>query len=266
MRRNIAQPALSRKIQIIENCLGASIFDRNRKGVETTAFGKMCLKLLLAWRNEGLATSRKIAENIGKQITIKLGTYDSVGIYFFPRLLKMVKAAQLNCNVELHLNRSREIVRNVSEGSLDLGLVFFGGLTSANLKVKPVAMDEYGFFESATPRSSNDFYTLVNSTDDQGHTIEDFLKTFGLQHHRLVDSPSFEVAAALTLAGLGIGILPVRVAQRYVRQHKLKQIEFGKVRNFGRHHLSVVRALNNKDNTIEKVAQLIEAGFLASSS
>ncbi|HXH31912.1 MAG TPA: LysR family transcriptional regulator [Bacteriovoracaceae bacterium] len=263
LRRNIAQPALSRKVHTLEACLGAPLFIRNRRGVETTTFGKQCLKLLAEWRSEGLSTSRKIAESIGDQTTIRLGTYDSVAVYFYHRLLKMVHAENLNCQVEIHLDRSREIIREVSEGRYDVGLVVCGGLRPLNLSVTKVAMDEYGFYESVSSRSGHNIITMENSEDDDGNSIMHYLQKFKLQHNRLIQCPSFEVAAALTVAGLGIGILPTRVAGEHIKQKKLRSMEVAGVRTFGRHSLSVIRMLNNKDQMLQKIVKLISAGFEA---
>lgn len=257
--RNIAQPALSRKIQNMERCLGAPLFSRNRKGVQITAFGKLALQMLGSWRSDGLLTGRKIADSINLHSIIRLGTYDSVAIYSFPRLLKAVEAKNLNCSLELHLGRSREIMRQVADGIIDAGLVFCGGARPANLKINHVAKDEYGFFESTTGRTSEDFYSLASSSAEDGTTIVEFLQSFGLQHQRVVSTPSFEVASALTLSGLGIGILPVRVARAHVQQRKLRPLTIGKITTFGAHNLSFVRHMKNKDRTLEDLVKIVEA-------
>ncbi len=261
MRRNIAQPALSRKIQILESGFGGRLFDRTRSGVKTTAFGKICLAHLAELNFFGKSIERKIADSSGGKSIIRIGTYDSVAVYFFPKLFRSAKANRLNCEIELSLNRSHEIIRRVSEGSLDFGVVISHEKKHSNLLIKTLAEDEFGFYESASRRISSDFYSLGAATDQTGKSILEYSRNFEVIQSRFHDTPSFEVAAALTIAGLGIGILPTRVASRFLKQGQIRQISMNKVRTFGRHSLCIVRNSKNTDRMVEQLVQIVEASL-----
>src|SRR5213594_1343469 len=78
-RLRIAQPALSRQIQDLEEEIGFKLFDRLPRGVKISAAGKCLLedaRRILQQINEATARAKRVAS--GKSGTLQVGFVESI--------------------------------------------------------------------------------------------------------------------------------------------------------------------------------------------
>src|SRR5262245_46479613 len=92
-RVHIAQPPLTRQIRDLEEELGVRLFDRDRRGVELTAAGKVFLagvRMLLEQADQAIADARR-AER-GEIGTLRIGYVGAVAYSGLPEIVRAFRA------------------------------------------------------------------------------------------------------------------------------------------------------------------------------
>jgi DNA-binding transcriptional LysR family regulator len=86
-RLHLSQPALSRQIQIMEDCLGAPLFVRTARGVALTQVGELLLKDARAVNQLfDMAVERARRAGRGELGSLDIGAFGTVLFNFLPRL------------------------------------------------------------------------------------------------------------------------------------------------------------------------------------
>ena len=118
----ISQPALSRSIQKLENELGVPVLVRKTRSVELTDAGvtlKTRAEQILSIVDDAKA---EICDD-GRTGRIRLGAIPTVAPYFLPKFLKRFAKAFPDASTEIYEDTTKNLLRNCSEGEVDLALV-----------------------------------------------------------------------------------------------------------------------------------------------
>jgi DNA-binding transcriptional LysR family regulator len=101
-RRNVTQPALSRRIRALEGWLGTPLFERSTHTLKLTPAGSTflavaeeVLRRILAGREEALEVARLRAE------TIHFAATHALSQAFFPDWIRKVESAKTNATIQL---------------------------------------------------------------------------------------------------------------------------------------------------------------------
>src|SRR5947208_14870204 len=125
-RLRIAQPALSRQIQDLEEEIGFKLFDRLPRGVKISAAGKSFLldaRRILHEVNEAAARAKRVAS--GQVGTLRVGFVESVSWHgVVPDSFREFRARQPDAEFQLQPSSSLEQTEAVHAGRLDAGVVF----------------------------------------------------------------------------------------------------------------------------------------------
>ena len=118
----VAQPVLSRRIRRLEESVGIRLLDRTSRTVALTAAGQRL-------RNDAGAALQKLDRVIGAIRQAEPETIEPLRLGFFaaaepmlPDAVELLRA-KLGCSVELFHLHSAQQVRQLREGSLDIGLI-----------------------------------------------------------------------------------------------------------------------------------------------
>jgi len=110
-RLNITQPPLTRQMQQLEEEIGAQLFNRNARGIETTEVGRLFLqeaKNILALADQAL--ERTLQASQGKLGRIDIGIFGSGIFGIIPKMLLAYRQAFPEVNVVLHsLNKGEQV-------------------------------------------------------------------------------------------------------------------------------------------------------------
>jgi DNA-binding transcriptional LysR family regulator len=123
-RMGITQPALSRRIQTLEEYLGVILLERGRKGARLTSVGK----LVEASARDLVARFEHLRAEVAAQTgleggTIRLGGGATAVSFVLPPAIASFQAAHPGIRFEVKEAGSREIEADVVAGVLELGLV-----------------------------------------------------------------------------------------------------------------------------------------------
>ena len=140
-RLRVAQPALSRQIQDLEEELGFKLFDRLPRGVKLSVAGQCFLqdaRSLLEQVSQATARARRVAS--GQSGTLRVGFVESMSWHgVVPDSFREFRTRQPNAELQLKPLSSREQIEAVHSGTLDAGFVFAISNINRELVQLPVA-------------------------------------------------------------------------------------------------------------------------------
>jgi DNA-binding transcriptional LysR family regulator len=119
---HLTQPAVSQKIQALENILGVTLFDRSGKTVHLTREGEVLLsytdRLFDLYDEIGSLFSDVTELNSGR---ISIGATAVMGIYFMTRAIGLYNKKYPGIEIDLRMGNSLTVVNMIMDGEVDLG-------------------------------------------------------------------------------------------------------------------------------------------------
>src|ERR1700741_3669684 len=141
-RLRVAQPALSRQIQDLEEEVGFKLFDRLPRGVRLSAAGKLFLedaRRILQQVSEAAARAARVAR--GQSGTLRVGfTENASWRGVVPDSFRRFRERQPDAELQLTPSTSLEQIEALRSGRLDAGYAFNMPKTDAELEYIPVAL------------------------------------------------------------------------------------------------------------------------------
>lgn len=140
-RVRVAQPALSRQIQDLEEEVGFKLFDRLSRGVKLSTAGKLFLeeaRRILQQVEEATRRAKRVAA--GQSGTLRVGFVESMSWHgVVPDSFREFRTRQPEAELQLKPLSSREQIEAVHSGVLDAGFVFAISNIDRELAELPVA-------------------------------------------------------------------------------------------------------------------------------
>jgi len=125
-RLRVAQPALSRQIQDLEEEVGFKLFDRLSRGVRLSTAGKLFLeeaRRILQQVDEATKRAKRVAS--GQLGTLRVGFVESMSWHgVVPDSFRQFRERQPNAELQIKPMSSLEQIATVQSGQLDAGFVF----------------------------------------------------------------------------------------------------------------------------------------------
>jgi len=150
-RLRVAQPALSRQIQDLEDEVGFKLFERLPRGVKLSAAGKLFLadaRRILQQVSETAARAARVAR--GQSGTLRIGFTENASWHgVVPDSLRKFRQRQPDAELQLRPAGSVDQVDDIRSGRVDAGFVFNLPTNDEELDQLPVAMQNV---ELAVPK------------------------------------------------------------------------------------------------------------------
>jgi DNA-binding transcriptional LysR family regulator len=138
----VAQPALSRQIQDLEQELGFELFERLPRGVKLSTAGKLFLedaRRILQDVNDAAARAARVA--LGRSGTLRVGfTENASWRGVVPESFRRFRELRPDAELQLLPAGSLEQLEGIRSGRLDAGFVFNMPRTDPELELLPVAV------------------------------------------------------------------------------------------------------------------------------
>jgi DNA-binding transcriptional LysR family regulator len=227
-RLGITQPSLSSAMKRLEDSLGVTLFIRGRSGVQLTKAGRELLGkgrlLLLNWEQLRTDINKKETGVSGQYI---IGCHPSVALYSLSSFLPNLVHQYPELEIKLTHDLSRKITEGVISFEIDFGIVV-NPVRHPDLVINELCTDDVSFWTAAKPSvtqslDSNKGVLICDLNLIQVQKLIDDLQKRNQGFKRVIQSSSLEVITDLTASGVGVGILPKRVATR-VSTQKLRPL------------------------------------------
>lgn len=201
----VSQPSLSIAISRLEKLLKVELFIRSNQGVTLTQPGQRLFnhvgELLEKWQETESSVQALNQEVSGK---VMIGCHSSL-ISHMTHLVTRFLETYPSLEIQVLNDTSLKTTQKVIDGSLDIGIVF-EPIKHSDLIMHKIKNIEITFWIS----TEGNFDSSVIICDPQLTQIQFLLGEFKKRQNinRLCQVNNLEMAAQLTVAGAGIGILP----------------------------------------------------------
>jgi len=119
----ISQPAVTQQIKFIEKYLAVKIIERKKNGIKLTPEGEELYKIATRLEKEIHSAEKDILKIINKEMTFRLGASYTIGTYVIPGECLNAMSNAINNDVNLSIDVSANIVEQLKERKLDVGLI-----------------------------------------------------------------------------------------------------------------------------------------------
>lgn len=207
---HVTQPAVSRSLKLLEEDIGAPLFDRQGRGLQLTPAGRAlipCARQILRESERARLQAQRAAKE--GYFDLRIGTVDSIGTHILPTCLPALLREHADLKIKLWMGRTQNLLERVDRGSLDLAIVAFSGPPSERAtRVGSYGLKYYGlserFADIAALSSEAELRELplveMEALPGQPSVIRDDADAFAI-------AQNLSAVKALVLAGLGVGQL-----------------------------------------------------------
>ncbi len=235
-RSHMSLPAASIRIKNLEEGLGIKLLYRTSQGVTLTPSGQAFMhhaRLVLQQLND---LRGDLAEYVkGAKGHVRIFANTTAMAEYLPAILPTFLASHPDVNIELKERLSNDIVRAVSEGKVDIGIVA-GNVRSEGLEILPFKEDRLVLVTSAShPLASRSTMLFIDALEHdfvgmvEASAIHGFLAQAANDLNRTIKMRiqvgNFEAACRMIEANVGLGVLPYSAASRHAKNMAIRIVE-----------------------------------------
>lgn len=242
-KMGISAPSLSHAMKQLESVTGSALFHRSKSGVTLTEAGEKLFVFCRKYFREMEEVQRLIEHPDQPTLRkIKIGTFQSIALYFWPRLIESLKK-ESGLSLSIMTNRSKEILEALIRREIDVALTV-ETMKHDKLIKHELYKDEYAFYVSGKSKinelSKQELHQLAvlyipDAVDSEGKSLRQYLTSWHLSFQEEFELDSLEVIGEFVKKDYGVGILPTKVAKTHGASLKPVKIQGVPVSKFGTH-------------------------------
>lgn len=216
----IAQPALSRQIQLLENEIGAPLFDRSRKQVKLTAAGEYFKREAQRLVDQLEQAKKRTAEiHKGEAGEIRIGHVSSVMQSVLPVFLRKIQESVPGLKISLMESSNRLIFQLLHNREIDFGLLpntLIPATVGSHLVYREnfvlIAPGRYPLYKSSFKGLSayaDAHWILPPRSEGHGYVevLDRIFQRHGFVPKVVYESPNSSTVLRLVNAGLGLTLI-----------------------------------------------------------
>lgn len=266
---HISLSAASTRVKNLEESIGVRLLYRASQGVTLTPPGQAFVthaRTILSQIEQLRGDMQEYVDGVKGHVRIYANT-TSLNEYL-PRVLRHFLQQHPDVNIDLRERLSHDIVRAVTEGQTDIGIVA-GQVRTENLQTLPYRQDRLVLVvpkdhELASEEQVEFAETLTYSQVGlhEASAIHAFLRQVCERLHqplkRRIQVGNFEAACRMIESGIGIGVLPESAARRHAQTMSIALVPLADPWSV-REMLICVRSLDALPSFGRELVELLEA-------
>ncbi len=232
----ITQPAVSKRIALLEQSLETKLFDRIGRQIQLTAAGNAIrpgYQRILVEMDE----SHRIISNLRHTTSglLKFGTSHHIGLHRLPPILRQYTHSYENVELAIQFIDSEQATALLLNGSIELALITLPTNIEKNLKVIPVWPDPMVCVVASDHLLAKEKYIsrkrlqqhgmLLQSNNTQTREIIDHALKLDTHFKIIMESNYLETIKAMIQHGLGWGVLPTSMLDSTLHPLKIKGVK-----------------------------------------
>ncbi len=146
---HLTQPAVSKRVAILEEQLDAGLFDRIGRNVSLTEAGRALLPHAKAVERELQAAEQSVRDLSG-EVTgrLRLATSHHIGLHRLPPVLSTFKSTYPEVQIDIEFMDSEQAYELIMQGKVELAVVTLAPATEQSVITVPVWQDPLDFMVS----------------------------------------------------------------------------------------------------------------------
>lgn len=229
-RLHLTQPAISKRIALLEEHLKAPLFDRIGRQVALTQAGQVLLSKAKLILGEVIAAQRAIADLQGDvQGKLSIATSHHVGLHYLPPYLREFSTRYPQVKLDLHFLDSEQAYHEILQGRFDLAIITLALSQDPRLQSHTLWHDQLHFVvasshplaQSSSPNATQPHLHLADLSkhpaimpDTNTYTTQLIKNLFDDDHLPLdigMISNHLDTIKMLLSINLGWGVLPRKI-------------------------------------------------------
>lgn len=244
----ITQPAISKRLALLEEQLQTRLFDRVGRTVDLTAAGRELYPRALAILRDVRDTERAI-NNLNGNVTgsLSLATSHHIGLWRLPDLLREYTQQYPGVMLDLHFMDSEVAHEALIQGELDLGIVTLAPGGRDQLTATPIWEDTLTFICASDHPLASQSNVALHDLSAFPSILPDLTTYTGRIVRQLFDSHSWklnvimstnylETIKMLISVGLGWSVLPMSMADESTCQLNIPEVHISRTLGVIHHH------------------------------
>ncbi|MBN3724811.1 LysR family transcriptional regulator [Burkholderia sp. Ac-20379] len=229
------QSAISKRIAELEAALSVELFERSQKRPALTARGRALLPIA----EQVLA----LLDRIDKEVldpdpfsgTLRLGVTEISALTWLPRFIECIRDKYPRMVIEPEVDASETLLERLDSNALDMVVVPGGGANLAGYQGAAVGSVRIAWLSSParfarsqriSPQELADHPLLLIGSSSTVSGLQDaWLRQHGIPTRFASRSNNLPVQGQLTLAGLGISLLPIEFFHEEIARGQLVVLE-----------------------------------------
>jgi len=221
----VAQPSVSKQIRRLEEELGASLFHRMRGNVALTPAGEALLPLARRVLDDVEGAESEVRDLAGmRRGRLSVGATPSLSTTLVPSALARYHQSYPGIELALHEAGSRDLVRELEQGALDVALVILP-MRDEVLETTPLLREELVLaVPKSHPLAQRRSVSIADLRDvplvmfRDGYDLRTATlaacRRAGFQPTFALEGGEMDGVLGMTAAGLGVAVVPSLVVER----------------------------------------------------
>lgn len=269
---NLTQPAITRRVQNLEEALGVELLDRHTKPLKPTPIGLRVYAQCLAILREVNTLSELVAGNTPPSGVLRIGVPQTIGDVVLLEALQALKRTYGDLSTQIFNGWGSSLVGKIANGEIDAacalfpaGQTFPEGIVGESLaQMRLVVVAAKGEYAKRRCKLS-DCQRLgwVLNPDGCGFRagLQRALAEQGLNLRLNLEAFGAELQLGLVANGLGLGLVPEPVLERSRHRDKLEVINVSDFKPVTYLWLIRARFLGNLQDAVQLFGEVVACEF-----
>lgn len=240
VKLNVTQPSLTRLIQTLETSAQVTLLQRGRSGVTATEAGR----ILLAYADTTLKNLKDLEERLKHPTDdlsghLLVGSYESLTEYLWPDFIATFRKTTPQLRLSIRTSDSAGHSQALEHGKIDI-LVDAEPRVVGDFMSWVLYEDRFNFYVHDRNKAALTAQTIgslplifcPSAYDQDNKKIVQHLEEAGYFFKERIELDSFPSVMAFCQRGIGLAILPSRLAKAAVHAKKIFPVE---LKGFSRH-------------------------------
>jgi DNA-binding transcriptional LysR family regulator len=229
------QPAVSVTVRKLESQIGAPVFDRSHRSIQTlTPTGKLLYeyaKRLLALRDETFAALKELSDV--RRGTLRIGANESISFHLLPRFVQAFLQKHSRVRIVFSYQNSEKLVQELKDRKLDLALLAYA-TDDPEVETRLLMHDELVLITSPQHILAGRESVHIKELKDEQVIAEDHagwreMVVNSFERHATsldirIESATIEMIKKMVAAGLGVGFVPLLCVRSEVERGELRVV------------------------------------------
>jgi len=226
---NISQPAVTARLQTLEDDLRVKLFERTTRGVVLTREGE----LLRGYAEQIVFVQEEIRQRVsdptGLEGLFRVGASETIAETWLPRFLERLSQEYPRLSLELTVDISFNLREALLARELDLALLM-GPVSAYSVNNVPLPSFDLGWYRAAGSPVPDFLTTPVISYARNTRPYRELVEELSKRHGpsvRVFSCASLSASIQMIASGIGVGPIPNALAQERVANGQLRSFDPG---------------------------------------
>lgn len=233
-RIHLSQPAVTARIQALEEALGVTLFDRETRGMRLTKRGELLLQYAQAHAQLRGLIEIEVADPAAVDLHLRLGVSETIVQAWLPDFVAAFRSQYPRATVDITVDISVNLRQSLLDRSLDLALLMgpVSDFSVQNIALPAFPLGWYAAADAPLPDdpaalfAAHPVVTYPRNTRPYGDMRTALFERYGPQV-ALFPSSSLSAILRMVSAGLGVSAIPRSLARDALDRGELRQFDPG---------------------------------------